>query len=279
MNPGNHLQRGLRFVEIRRAHGHRRCACHHEFDGVCCILDAAHADDGNLHRVRRFPDQFDGNRFDAGSGQAAGNVRQFRFARLNINRHGRITVRYRQRVAARIFRHLGVRQDPHHVWTHLGNEWQLRRPAARGHHLREQFHVRPELRAAFLDVRAGNVQFQSTDTAQRVKSPGDLGVFVNRGAPDVDDGRHLQFFEERPVFFDEPIHTRSLQTDGVEHAAGDFRRARRGIATNRMQPDAFHDNCAKLVQVEELRVFDAVTERARGDHDRVLQRQRPDFYG
>jgi hypothetical protein len=46
-----------------------------------------------------------------------------------------------------------------------------------------------------------------------------------------------------------------------------------------MQPDAFHDDRAKLVQVEELRVFDAVAERAGRDHDRVLQFQLADLNG
>jgi hypothetical protein len=46
-----------------------------------------------------------------------------------------------------------------------------------------------------------------------------------------------------------------------------------------MQPDAFHDDGAELVQVEELRVFNAVAERAGGDHDRVLQCQFADLDG
>ena len=62
-------------------------------------------------------------------------------------------------------------------------------------------------------------------------------------------------------------------------AAGDFDRARRGIAADRMQPDAFHDDRAELVQVEQLRVFDAIAERAGGDHHRVLQLQFADLDG
>ena len=65
----------------------------------------------------------------------------------------------------------------------------------------------------------------------------------------------------------------------LKHAAGGFGGTRRGVAANRMQPDALHDHRAELVQVEELRVFDAVAERARRDHDRVLQRQFADLDG
>ena len=191
---GNHLQRRLRFVEIRRAHRHRRRAGHHEFNRIRRVLDAAHADDGNFHRLRRFPDQFDGNRLDARAGQAAGDVCQLRLARLDVNRHGRVTVRDGQRVAAGVFRRLGVRRDAHHIRAHLGDQWQLRRLAARGYNLCEQFHVRAELRAAFLDVGAGDIEFQRADAAQRVESPRHLGVFVNRRAPDIDDGRELSIF-------------------------------------------------------------------------------------
>ena len=63
----------------------------------------------------------------------------------------------------------------------------------------------------------------------------------------------------------------------LSSAAGDLDRARRRVAADRMQPDAFHDDRAELVQVEELRVFDAIAERARGHHDRVLQLQLADL--
>ena len=52
-----------------------------------------------------------------------------------------------------------------------------------------------------------------------------------------------------------------------------------GLPRTGMQPDAFHDDRAELVQVEQLRVFDAVAERAGGDHHRVLQRQLADLDG
>ena len=55
----------------------------------------------------------------------------------------------------------------------------------------------------------------------------------------------------------------------------------RGVALPRtgLQPDAFDDHRAKLVQVEKLRVFDAIAERAGRDHHRVLQLQSADFNG
>ena len=59
----------------------------------------------------------------------------------------------------------------------------------------------------------------------------------------------------------------------------DLDRARRRIAADRTQPDALDHHGAELVQVEELRIFDAVTERAGGDHHRVLQFQIADLNG
>ena len=102
-----------------------------------------------------------------------------------------------------------------------------RRPCGTRPPLARAASVRAELRAAFLDVGAGDVEFQRADAAQRVEAPRHLGVFLDRRAPDVDDRRHLQLFEERPVFLDEAVHARPLQADGVDQAAGDLDRARR----------------------------------------------------
>ena len=66
---------------------------------------------GNLHRLRRFPDQLDGDRLDARAGQAAGDVGQLGPARLDVNRHRRETVHDGQRVAAGVLRRFGVRRD------------------------------------------------------------------------------------------------------------------------------------------------------------------------
>src|SRR5208282_804902 len=110
----------------------------------------------------------------------------------------------------------------------------------------------PELRAAFLDVGTRDVKFQRADAAEGIESPRHFGVFLNRGAPDVDDGRHFQVLEERPVCFYETVHARSLQTDSVDEAAGDLNSPRRRVAANRFKLDAFHHHGAELVQVEEL---------------------------
>jgi hypothetical protein len=76
--------------------------------------------------------------------------------------------------------------------------------------------------------------------------------------------------EERPVFLDEAVHARPLQADGVEHAAGDFGGARRGIAGHGIQPDALDRDRAELVQVNQPRIFRAVAERAGGDRHGIL---------
>jgi len=123
---------------------------------------------------------------------------------------------------------------------------------------------------SFLDVWAGNIQLQRADAAERVEPPRHLGVFLDGCAPDVDDRGHFQFLQKRPVFLDEAVHARTLQADGIQHAARHFRRARRGIAGHGMQPDALDRDRAQLVHVQQPSVFRAVAERARRHGDGIL---------
>src|ERR1035441_3442490 len=90
---------------------------------------------------------------------------------------------------------------------------------------------------------------------------------------------HLQPFQERPVFPDETVHARSLEANGVDQAAGNLDRARSRVAANGFEPDALDDDRAELVEINELGIFDAVAEGARGHGHRVLQGQRADLDG
>ena len=174
------LQGGLRFVEIRGAHRHRRRAGHHELDGVRGALDAAHADDGDADGLGGVPDQLDCDRFDARPAQPARAIGQPGPACLDVDGHCRKAVGDGQRVATGLLRRFGIRCDVDHIWAQLGDERQgCRLPTGR-HHLMKQSRIGSELGAAFLDVRTRDVQFERADTAEGIQA------FLEKRPPDWD---------------------------------------------------------------------------------------------
>ena len=159
-----------------------------------------------------------------------------------------------------------------HIGAELGDQRQRGGLAAGGDHLAEQPRVGAELSAAFLDVRAGDVELEGADTAQRVKAARDLGVFLDRGAPDVDDRRARAGSSERasigsmkpstpgpcrPIALSRPLVTSAVR--GV------------GLPLHRVEADALDHDRAELVEVDQAGVFDAVAEGAGGHRDRVGQ--------
>ncbi len=226
---------------------------------------------GIFDGFRGFPNQLDGDGLDARAGQSTGDIRQPGPVCLDINGHRRIAVHDRQRITPSILGGLGIRSNAHDIGAHLRDQRQCRRLAAGRHDLAEQLAVGAELGAALLDVGAGHIKFQRPHAAQRIKPPRHFGIFFDRGAPDVNDGGHLQSFEKWPVFRDETVHARALQANRVDQAAGDFDRARRWVTANGTKSDAFYDDRTKLVEIEELSVFHAITKGTRRHGDRVLQ--------
>ena len=106
---------------------HGRGAREHELDHVGGSGDAAHADDGNFHGMGRVVDHAYGDRFDRGTGESGGNVRDARLARLGINGHGDECVDQRQGIGARLLRDVSHLRDAGHV----GGELHDQRDAAR----------------------------------------------------------------------------------------------------------------------------------------------------
>ena len=84
-----------------------------------------------------------------------------------------------------------------------------------------------ELNAAFLDVRARDVQLDGRDALVIRQDARDLRVLVERGAADVDDDARAALAQQRQLLADEAVDADALQADGVEHAGrrlGDARR-------------------------------------------------------
>ena len=95
-----------------------------------------------------------------------------------------------------------------------------------------------ELDAAFLDVRARDVQLDGGDALGVRQDPRDLGVFVERGAADVDDHRGAAGAQLGQLLLDEAVRRRcpagrsrsACRPASRRCAAPDGLRARRGTA-------------------------------------------------
>ena len=134
---------------------------------------------------------------------------------------------------------------------------------------------------SFLHVRARHIDLERGDEVLfRFEAFGHIRVIFGLFAPDVHDHGRLRLLQARQVVVpgQEGVDTRPLQADGVQHAADHLRHARRRIAVRRPRGNALHDDRAELLDREEILVLLAVSECAGCGHDRVLQRERTEFY-
>src|SRR5690606_4344142 len=103
------------------------------------------------------------------------------------------------------------------VGRELGDQRLAGHGADRFHHPGRHVRVVAELHAAFLDVRAGDVDLHGAD-GRVVEAPRHRDVFLDGGAGDVGDEARLAEVQCRQDVFDDVIHARVLQANGVEHA-------------------------------------------------------------
>src|SRR5580692_393776 len=80
----------------------------------------------------------------------------------------------------------------------------------------------------------------------------------------------LNLPETRQLFFEERRGTDILQADGVEHSGGGFPQAWRRIADHRLARQAFDDEAAELVEMNDVFKLHSVAEGPAGRNDRVL---------
>ena len=71
---------------------------------------------------------------------------------------------------------------------------------------------------AFLDVGAGDVEFERVHALGVRKDSGQLDVLIERAAADVDDVRDAEPSEFWQLLGDVAVHANTLQADGVQHA-------------------------------------------------------------
>ena len=97
----------------------------------------------------------------------------------------------------------------------------------RRHHLAGAREVAAELNAAFLDVRARDVELDRGHALAVGQDPRHLDVLVDRAAADVDDDDRAEAPQFGHLLADEPVDADALQADRVEHARWRFHDARR----------------------------------------------------
>ncbi len=159
----------------------------HELERVARVGDAAHPDDRNLHRLPALVDHADGDRPDRRSAQAADDVRDLRPARLDVDDHREKRVDERHGVGAGVFGRARERRDVGDVRRQLGNQRQPCHLAHGADDVEGAVQAAAELDAAFLDVRARDVQLDCGDALGVRQDPRHFDVLVERRAAHVDD--------------------------------------------------------------------------------------------
>ncbi len=238
-------------AENGRADGDGVGTRHHEFDNIFRRRYSADSDDWDVDCLPRFIDHTDGDRFEGGAAETASLVGDFEGTPFDVDGHAgnRVDEGYHVRTSV----HDGFCEiaDARDVGGELRDEGQ-RRGVADGADDGGGLHgIGAKGDAAFFDVRAGDVDFQRRDAAFfRFKSCGDFRVLFDGFAPDVDEHGAVDGAQEGEVVLmgDEFVYARILETDGVEHAAIDFRRARHGIPVGREGRDAFDGDAADLFE-------------------------------
>ena len=136
-----------------------------------------------------------------------------------------------------------------------------------------QCQVGAERHAAFLDVRAGNINLKRGNPVFFGIDPGgDVTVFLNAFAPDIDNHYRTGFAQKRHIFraVQEFLHAGALQPDGVEHPAVDFRHSRGRVAVAGLHRNALHHHRAEASQIEIIFIFKTVAKGSGSGHYRVL---------
>ena len=270
----DHLQRREGVHKVRRADRHGAGAGKQELHRVGSIHDSPHADHRNPDRFRRLVDHPDRNRLESRSGKTAGPVGDLRPAGFNVDRHRSQSVDQRHHVAAGPFHGTGKLPDVGDVRTEFGDDRQPGGAPHRVDHLRRQFAVGAESDAAGLDIRTGDVDLQRRDSLLLSLQPGgDLAVFGNGRPPDVHDHRRPGVSQKGEIVFpvQKIFNAGPLQSDRIEHAAGDLRHPGRRIAVRRRHANPLDHHRTELGDVVIPVVFITVTEGAGGGHHRVFQ--------
>ncbi len=265
-----------RVVEQRGSDTDGRRAGDHELDCIGGRDDAALANDGHVVLPGYFVDLVhfqQCNGLDCGTRQAAANVANDRGSLFGVDRHAHDRVDHGEAVGARLDAQACIFLDVRLVRRQLGNDRLARVRTTGGDDPCRHLGVVAELHAAFLDVRAGDVDFDGVNR-RIVEALRDALVFLDRGAGDIRKKPRLGEIETRENVIDHPVDPGILQADCVEHAHRRFIDTMRLVAETRVAGRALENNGADVGVRETLdaRVFLAEPDAARQQHDRRRHR-------
>ena len=99
-----------------------------------------------------------------------------------------------------------------------------------------------------------------------------MGILFRGKAADIGHDRLVEDCTELwELLPDDPVHTRILQSDGIQHAGGSLRNARRRVSEAGLSRGPLEGKCTELIDIIELCKFVAIAEGpARRDH-RVIE--------
>ena len=134
----------------------------------------------------------------------------------------------------------------------------------------------PERDAAFLDVRARDVQLERGDPFDIGQDRRELDVLLQRRAADIDDDDRAAGAQLGHLFRDEAMHADALEANRVQHARRRFDDAGRRMPFALGEKQTFDGDAAERREVDQFGVLGAVPETSARRDERILQRERAD---
>jgi hypothetical protein len=271
------------FVEQRSPHADRGRAGDDELERVARVTDAALADDRHAVRARNLGDLHyleQRDRFDRRARQAALHVADYGPARVHVDRHPHHRIDHGEPVAAGLDAAPCVLADVRLVRRQLGDQRFAGHRAAGLDDARRHVRVVAELDAAFLDVRAGDVQLDRVDR-RILETTRDFDVVVDRRTADVREESGFGEVERRQDRVDDVIDARVLQADRVQHALRRLVDAVRRVAETRFARRAFQDDRASVAVRKPFNpgVFLSESDAPGQQHDRRSETQAAEVDG
>ena len=257
-------------MEIHGSDSNSGRSCHHKFNGILCCGDSAHTDHGNGNRLGRLPYHTDRDRFDRRTGKTAGLVGQYELSLFNIDLCSRNRIDQRDRVCTACLCRAGHLRDIGHIGCEL-HDHRLRRlffdPAG---DVIQRVRILAEGDGALLDIGTRDIDLEHVHCLL-LQAPDNVQIVLYALAADIDDHFRVHAFQKSQIAFDEDLHARILQADGIEHTGTDLCHARRGITRPRDIGNTFGNDTAQPAKVDEFRILKPGPKGSRSREHRIFE--------
>ena len=201
---------------------------------------------GNLHRAAALVDHAHGDRPDRRAAQAADDVRQLRPPRLDVDGHRQERVDQRHGVGAGVLGRLArIEATSVTFGVSFGITGSVRHLPHRADDVERAVQAAAERDAAFLDVRAGDVQLErgTPSASDRIRASSTYSSSV------VPQMLTMMVAPSRAqlgqLLGDEAVDADALQPDGVQHAGRRLDDARRRMALARLEEQPLDDDARR----------------------------------